>query len=107
MKNKISPPADMPVIMTFTFDGEFATDGLSNFDEIVLVIGGETYSTVSDPDELYHLNSSELTLSIGDSTSLEKGIYLPNIRGYNIKYNDGYILNSPCFNRLGNPIIVC
>lgn len=84
---------DNPVVMNFSFTGDFASTGLSAFNEIKLVIGTEEYSTVTTPDELFLNGNFELRLKIGDSTALDAGGYLPEITGFSPDYDDGYLLS--------------
>jgi hypothetical protein len=107
MLNKLFPPRDNKAVIDFTFGGDFETGGLNNFTEITLEIGSETYSTISESSELYIIGDVSLVLDIGNSTSLEEGVYFPSIIGYSQRYDDGYILTSSCDNRLSQPIIVC
>lgn len=106
--NKIVKGKDNPVIINFTFGGDFEQDGLNTFTEIVLTIGGETYSTNTTPNNLVIVNNSQLKLIIGDVTSLNAGYYIPEIVGFNTtNYDDGYLLSGKCNNVLGSGITVC
>ena len=107
MLNKLYPPRDNKAIIEFTFGGDFETGGLTNFTNIVLEIGPETYSLVDDPSKLYLFGELSIVLDIGDSTLLEEGVYFPSIIGFSPRYDDGYVLTSECDNRLSQPIIVC
>jgi len=93
MQNEIYKGFDNSVVMTFSFSGEFAVDGLSNFTNITLNIGDEFYSTNLTPDQLFINGNSELRLKIGDTTTLESGSYRPEIVGFSATYDDGYLLN--------------
>ena len=60
---------------------------------ITLDIGGESYSTISNPSLLYVTGTDSLTLKIGDTTALDVGRYTPEIVGYNpSNYDDGFLL---------------
>jgi len=106
MNNKIIPPLDNRVEIIFEFTGEFAVNGLSNFEEIILTIGSEVYSTTANPTDLYHTDNTTLTLDIGDSTELLSGLYIPKVVGYNSTYDDGYGLTGSFNNLLESPISV-
>jgi len=93
MQNEIYKGFDNPVVFTFAFTGEFAANGLSNFTDITLDIGGESYSTVTTPNQLFLNGNNELRLKIGDTTALIAGSYKPEIVGFSATYNDGYLLN--------------
>lgn len=94
------------IVIDLSQDPSFAVNGLNNFDEIVLKLCSETYSTVDNPENLYvnPEDSSELILSIGFVTQLSAGKrYTPNIVGY---YDGGKVkvINSTNFNFLNDPI---
>jgi hypothetical protein len=93
MQNLIIKGKDNPVVMQFTFDGEFAEIGLANFTRITLTIGGETYDSDTQPTLLFTNGNNELRLKVGDTTALEVGTYIAEIVGFNIIYNDGYLIS--------------
>ena len=93
LNNIIYKGRDNEVFIAFTFDGDFAATGLANFDEVTLDIGGETYSTVTTPSQLFLKDNFTLALKIGDITTLTVGNYSPEIIGISTTYNDGFILN--------------
>lgn len=94
MNNVIYLGRDNEVEIVFTFSGDFSTSGLSTFDYVELMLGGEGYSTNTTPDQLYIKDDFTLVIKIGDITSLQTGNYAPSITGYlNPDYNDGYVLN--------------
>lgn len=93
MQNVIIKGRDNPVVMTFAFVGEFAADGLSNFTDITVQVGGETYSTITDPNQLFTASNTELRLKIGDTTTLADGTYMPEVIGFSATYDDGYLLS--------------
>ena len=103
-QNIITKGSTNPVIILFGFRDEFAINGLANFDEITLEMGGELYSTVNDPDKLFVRGKNELRLMIGGTTTLKRGEYIPTIKGYSSTYN-GYEISSPRM-RLLQPIKV-
>ena len=92
-QNLVIKGDDNPVVMTFTFTGEFLANGLSEFTEITVDIGGELYSTVNDAANLFLNGNLELRLKIGDTTTLTVGSYLPEIHGISATYDDGYLLS--------------
>lgn len=106
MQNVIVKGNDNPVVMTFSFAGDFAASGLNTFISVDLVIGGETYSTDGTPTNLSIESDTELRLKIGDTTTLDAGNYLPEIIGYSATYDDGYLISGACKPILGN-IKVC
>lgn len=95
-QNKIIKGFDNPVIMQFTFTGDFAASGLNTFTSISLSIGAETYTTLANPDNLFIVSNTELRLKIGDITTLPEDAYLPEIVGFSINYNDGYLISGAC-----------
>lgn len=101
MQNVIVRGLDNPVVMTFSFTGDFAASGLNTFTSIELVMGGETYTTDGTPDNLSIESDTELRLKIGDTTALAAGNYLPTITGFSITYNDGFMLSGQCKPILG------
>jgi len=106
IQNIIQKGYDNPVIIIFSFNGEFSVDGLSNFTDIILEIGDETYSTSQNPENLFLNGSNELRLKIGDSTNLPAGSYIPKIVGFTPTYDDGYLLNGTTQRRLPSCIQV-
>lgn len=106
MQNVIVKGNDNPVVMTFSFTGDFLASGLNTFTSITLTIGGEEYSTNLTPDNLSVESDTELRLKIGDTTALADGRYLPEIVGFSATYDDGYLLSGQCKPILGN-ITVC
>lgn len=103
-QNTIYKGYDNPVIMAFTFGGDFAALGLNNFTRIDVTIGTETHSTTSGAVEI--VSATELALKIGDSTALPPGSYLPTVTGYNATYGDGYVLTMKGSAGLGALLIV-
>lgn len=97
-KNTIILGRDNEVSMNISFRGKFSGDGLDNFTEIRLNIGGETYSTVDTPASLLVENGTRLILRIGTVTQLPPGDYRPEVIGINGTYDDGYVLTSPVYN---------
>lgn len=93
MKNVIYKGRDNSVVMEFGFTGEFAQDGLNNFDDIQILIGGEIYTLLLNPENVVIDGTEELRLSIGGVTSLDEGRYVLSIIGINTTYNDGIELN--------------
>lgn len=106
MQNVIYKGFDNPVVFTFSFSGEFATNGLSNFTEITLDIGGENYSISGTPANLFLNGDNELRLKIGDTTALDVGSYRPEIVGFSATYDDGYLLNGALNKQLDTNIKV-
>jgi hypothetical protein len=101
-QNKIIKGLDNPVIMKFTFTGDFAASGLSTFTSINVSIGDETYTTILNPDNLFVVSDTELRLRIGDVTALSRGAYLPEVVGFSLTYNDGYLISGSCNVILGS-----
>ncbi len=100
MQNVIVKGLDNPVVMTFSFTGDFAASGLNTFTSIQIVIGGETYTTDGTPDNLSIESDTELRLKIGDTTTLAAGNYLPTITVFSLTYADGFMVSGKW-----NPII--
>lgn len=103
MHNIIIKGRDNPVILEFTFTGDFETNGLNTFDYITLSIDNESYSTQDADNKLTITDliindevkkGAGLELNIGDSTNLPVGYYTPAVIGYSPTYDDGYVLNS-------------
>jgi hypothetical protein len=90
--NLIIKGKDNPVIFILTFSDEFEELGLSNFSDLELIIGTETYSIVHTPNQLFLNGYKELRLKIGDITALNVGAYTVELIGYSEAYNDGYLL---------------
>lgn len=89
--NKIYRGKDNPVIIDCTFDGEFAADGLSNFNRIQVDIGGESYNTADHPAAIFAQSNTQLRVKIGDLTQLAPGTYTMVITGFTaVEYDDGY-----------------
>ena len=95
MQNIIIKGRDNPVILEFTFTGDFETNGLNTFDYITLSVDSESYSTQDADNNLtISTDGMRLTLNIGDTTNLSDGYYTPTVIGYSSTYDDGYVLNS-------------
>lgn len=104
MKNTIYKGRDNDVVFKFTFSGDFAELGLNNFSRISVEIGGELYDT--DGAEVSIKSATELSLNCGMATQLTAGTsYKPEIVGYNITYDDGYVLSKSGASGLA-PVIV-
>lgn len=98
-QNAIIKGTDNTVEVNFKFTGDFAENGLNTFTEVKFTVGGETYSTVNNPQNLYIVSYEDyqsLVLDISMVTTLGEGHYLPEIIGYNNIYDDGYILTGKC-----------
>lgn len=100
MQNRIFIGRDNPAILVFSFTGDFADGGLSNFDDIQVAIDSETYSTVTDPTKVFTTDDNTLRIAIGDSTSLAAGYYHVDVVGFSSTYNDGYVLACGGYNGL-------
>ena len=98
-QNVLKKTRDNEVVFKFDFDPSDILTSLSQFTEIQLTIGNETYSTVSDPTKLFVLGS-KLYLKIGDVTQLSVGYHPVTIIGFNASYDDGYVLTSPEINTI-------
>ncbi|MFW0776343.1 MAG: hypothetical protein ACN2B6_01305 [Rickettsiales bacterium] len=83
---------DNPIIIDFTFTGDFETDGLSNFTDIQVFIGDETYTLLINPSNVIVSSNTQLRILIGDTTSLPSGNYEIKILGISGVYDDGYVL---------------
>jgi len=101
MKNIIILSRNNEVEIAFTFTGDFAENGLSNFTNIQLTIGGETYTTTSNPSELYLNGNNALVLNIGSVTALAVGSYKPEIIGFSATYPDGFVLACDSVSKIG------
>ena len=106
LNNIIYKGHDNEVFIAFSFDGDFAVGGLTNFTEVKLIIGGEEYSTVSTPAQLSLEDDNTLNLSIGDITALDTGKYMPSIIGISATYDYGYVLNCSSSSQLDDYIIL-
>ena len=93
MQNVIIKGKDNPVIMNFNFTGDFLDDQLDVFTDIRLTIGGETYSTLTNPTLLFKTTNKQIRLKIGDTTALDVGIYTAEVVGFSADYDDGYLLS--------------
>lgn len=96
MQNTVIKGRDNPVIITFSFNGDFAADQLNTFTRIELTIFADTdevYSTDNTPQQLFIVNGNQLRLVIGDTTALERGNYNYQIIGFSPIYDDGYELH--------------
>ncbi len=83
---------DNPVIVEFSFTGDFANDGLSNFTDIQVTISDETYTLLLNPTNIIVSSDTELRILIGDTTSLTAAAYPIKIVGVSPVYDDGYVL---------------
>jgi len=92
MQNVIYLGKDNPVIIDFSFTGEFADNGLSNFTDIQVEIGSESYSLSGNPSNVVVSSATELRILIGDTTSLTPAAYPIKVIGINAIYDDGYVL---------------
>ena len=105
-QDKIIKGLDNPIVMEFTFTGDFAALGLNTFTSINVDIGTETYTTLTTPDNLFIVSNTELRLKIGDTTALDVGAYLLEIVGFSPTYNDGYLISGSCNAVLGSVYVV-
>ena len=92
MQNVVYLGRDNPIIVNFTFTGDFANDGLSNFTDIQVTIGDETYTLLVNPANVIVSSDTQLRILIGDTTSLSPGGYQIKIIGISAIYDDGYVL---------------
>lgn len=83
---------DNPVVIKFTFDGEFLADGLSNFTNIIVNVSTETYTLLLNPTNVIVFSNTELRIAIGTDTALTAGSYDITVTGISANYDDGYIL---------------
>ena len=102
MQNVVYLGRDNPIIITFSFTGEFAADGLNNFDDLQIGIGGEAYTLLTTPNSVVVQSDTELRIFIGTVTSLEAGAYDIQITGINTTYDDGYVLDG---RKLGKVVV--
>lgn len=100
MQNFFIKGRDNPVVINFSFNDGLS---LSMFDRIVFQIGPEEYATDTNPDKVV-VDGNSLIISVGDTTALEFGRYLPVITGYNATYNDGYVLTGKSNPVLSTPV---
>lgn len=70
------------------------TDGLNDFESLVISISNETYNTVDDSAKFEIADSSTIKLAIGDVTQLLPDTYFPEIIGYSDLFNDGLVICS-------------
>jgi hypothetical protein len=92
MQNVVYLGKDNPVIIDFTFTGDFAVDGLSNFTDIQVDIGGEQYTLILNPTNVIVSTDTQLRVLIGVDTALSVGAYSIKITGISATYDDGYVL---------------
>jgi hypothetical protein len=83
---------DNPVIVNFSFTGDFSVDGLSNFTDIQVGVGSESYTLLTNPSNVVVSSNTQLRIKIGDSTALGTGLYPLKIVGFSATYDDGYVL---------------
>lgn len=93
-QNTVYLGKDNPIVITFTFTGDFATDGLSNFTDIQVTIGGESYTLLLNPANIVVQSNTELRVLIGTDTALAAGSYSITIVGVSATYDDGYVLSN-------------
>jgi hypothetical protein len=82
------------VVFNFDFN-------VSQYLEMKISLGDETYSTVTNPLNLYVRNSSELVLDIGKVTEIGVGAIIPKIEA------DEILLNGNCKRVLKKDFNVC
>lgn len=99
MLNIIYKGNDNPVVIAFTFTDDYEDDGLLNFTDILVVVGGESYTLLLTPENVTVVSATELRIKIGDTTSLSAGRYQLTIVGFSDIYDDGYVLT-----KKGNPL---
>ena len=104
-KDTIIKGRDNEVVFVGRFTGDFQSSGFAGFDEIRVTVGDETYSTISDPENLYVENKVNLKLKIGAITSLDVGTYIPKIVGFSGYYPNGVVLSSVDYNQ-SSPVSV-
>jgi hypothetical protein len=87
---------DNPAVLVFNLRGEFAEEQLKAFDYLSLRVGDETYTTYANPEHFFidPNNSGRLLIKIGGVTKLNEGEYPMTLLGYNLTYENGYVLNS-------------
>ena len=91
MRNALFIGRDNELVLKVTFQDEFATNGLANFDRIEFSVGGETNATDTHPNNVV-VDGQYIRIRIGDVTALEPGLYDPEIIGYSAVYDDGFVL---------------
>lgn len=102
MQNTIIKGRDNPVVIEFSFD--VPTDpsfGLSNFTDIHVFFGQETYTLLNDPDVVIVNSDTQLQLNLGGTSEIVPSYF--TIVGFNNTYLDGYELTSKCQGNLGIP----
>ena len=77
------------------------TTDISTATEIILIIGSETLSTITDSTKLYVEGTTVLALDIGTTTALDEGNYYPNVSA------DGELITGDCNPTLDGFIVVC
>lgn len=92
MQNIVYLGYDNPIVIEFAFTGDFSDGGLSNFTDIRVIIGDETYTLLLNPTNIVIESNSELRVLIGDTTSLGVGAHYITIIGFSGVYDDGYVL---------------
>lgn len=107
MQNQVFLGTDTPVVMNFSFTGNFSANGLSNFTDIKLFIGDEEYSTTLTPNNLFTTSNTELRLNIGVDTVLAARSYEVKIVGFSPTYDDGYVLVGCYRNSLTVKVVEC
>jgi hypothetical protein len=103
----VAKGSDNLVVFLFNLRGELAENQLNGFDYISIRIGNETYTTQSNPDNLFvdSNNNKRLILKIGTVTQLSDGEYPVTIKGYSLTYQNGYVFNSRSIPQL-RPLVV-
>lgn len=91
MRNALFIGRDNELVLKVTFQDEFATLGLANFDRIEFSVGGETYSSLTDPDKIV-IDGDFIRVRIGDVTAIPPGLYDAEVIGYSAAYDDGFVL---------------
>ena len=81
---------DTPALIDFTFTGAFSEAGLANFNNIELIVGGETHDLAGGNIQVE--SATRLAITIGNATQLTAGSYWPAIIGYNAQYDDGIVI---------------
>ena len=93
MRNIVYLGHDNEIVLRFSFAGDFAENGLGNFDEIRMTVGGEVYSTLTNPANLF-TDGNDLIATIGDTTALSAGYHHFKVVGFSGVYDDGFILTA-------------
>ena len=104
--DKIYNGHNNPVVFTFQFEGDFATDGLNNFTKISVQIDDQEINTTDHPDELMIESTAVLKLVPKNRTFATEGEFMPVIIGFNDMYPDGYVLNDDEYSKLPNGVFV-